>query len=175
MLNYFIQKGAQPQDAGASAHRDWRAFGNHPGGKARGSWTRPIRAKASEVYLVEQAHGGRHRRRTSHHGTQRQTWLWTLAAAPTDIAVISLRRHIVLFFPFRAHGRQPDGRSGDELPEAKIQTCWSANELPSRSKWRLDRRIRWKKPLTMEIKGRKPDRRRAPRPLRWTTVKSVRP
>ena len=35
-------EGAQPQDAGASAHRDRRAFGDHAGGKARGAWTPPI-------------------------------------------------------------------------------------------------------------------------------------
>ncbi len=36
MLNYFIHEGAQPQDDGASAHRDRRAERDYAGGKARG-------------------------------------------------------------------------------------------------------------------------------------------
>ena len=116
MLNYFIQK----------AHN--RKMLVHPRivigvpseitqVEKRAVMDSAYRAKASEVHLVEQAmvaaigagladhrthrqHGGRYRRRHHRHRGH------------------FAQRHRL--FAFGAHGRQPDGRSHHELPEAQI-------------------------------------------------------
>ena len=117
MLNYFIQK----------AHN--RKMLVHPRivigvpseitqVEKRAVMDSAYRAKASEVHLVEQAmvaaigagsahhraqrqHGGRYRRRHHRHRGH------------------FAERHRV--FALGAHGRQPDGRSHHELPEAQVQ------------------------------------------------------
>ncbi len=117
MLNYFIQK----------AHN--RKMLVHPRivigvpseitqVEKRAVEDSAYRAKASEVYLVEQAmvaaigaglpitepvgqHGGGHRRRNDRHRG--------------DFA----ERHCL--FPLGAHGRQPDGRGHYQLSEAQVQ------------------------------------------------------
>ena len=139
MLNYFIQK----------AHN--RKMLVHPRivigvpseitqVEKRAVEDSAYRAKASEVYLVEQAmvaaigagladhragrqHGGGHRRR--HHGHRRH---------------LAVRHRL---FALGAHGRQPDGRGHYQLPEAQVQPADRRADRRSTSRSRSARPTRW--------------------------------
>ena len=117
MLNYFIQK----------AHN--RKMLVHPRivigvpseitqVEKRAVEDSAYRAKASEVYLVEQAMVaaiGAGLPITEPSGNM----VVDIGGGTTDIAVISLSRHRLL--ALGAHGRQPDGRGHYQLSEAQIQ------------------------------------------------------
>jgi hypothetical protein len=74
-------EGAQPQDAGASAHRHRRAFRDYAGGKARGRGL-GLPRQGQRGLSRRAGHGGGHRRRAAHHRALAATWWWTSAAAP---------------------------------------------------------------------------------------------
>ena len=117
MLNYFIQK----------AHN--RKMLVHPRivigvpseitqVEKRAVEDSAYRAKASEVYLVEQAMVaaiGAGLPITEPSGNM----VVDIGGGTTDIAVISLERHRLL--ALCAHGRQPDGRGHYQLSEAQVQ------------------------------------------------------
>jgi len=120
MLNYFIQKAHNPQDAGAPSHRDRRAFGNYTGGKTRRHGLRPIAPRPAKFHLVEQAmvaEIGAGLQLPSPSGNM----VVDIGGGTTDIAVISLSG-IVYSRSVRMAGN-PDGRSHHELSEAQNITC----------------------------------------------------
>jgi rod shape-determining protein MreB len=150
MLNYFIQK----------AHN--RKMLVHPRivigvpseitqVEKRAVMDSAYRAKASEVYLVEQAMVaaiGAGLPITEPSGNM----VVDIGGGTTDIAVISLSG-IVYSRSVRMAGNQMDEAVMNYL-KAESTTCWSANARPEQIKMEIGSRIRWRKPLTMEIKGR---------------------
>ncbi len=116
MLNYFIQK----------AHN--RKMLVHPRivigvpseitqVEKRAVMDSAYRAKASEVHLVEQAMVAAIGAGLAHHRTQRQHGRRHRRRHHRHRGHFSQRHRL---FAFRAHGRQPDGRSHHELSEAQI-------------------------------------------------------
>ena len=115
-VELFHPEGAQPQDAGASAHRDRRAFRDHAGGKARRHGFRLSR-QGQRSASGRTGDGRRHRRRTAHHRTQRQHGRRHRRRHHRHRGHLAERHRLFALGP---HGRQPDGRSHHELPEAEI-------------------------------------------------------
>ena len=110
-------EGAQPQDAGASAHRHRRAFGDHAGGKARGHGL-GLSRQGERSAPGRAGDGGRHRRGPADHRAQRQHDRRHRRRHHRHRGDLAERHRL---FAVRAHGRQPDGRSHHELPEAEVQ------------------------------------------------------
>jgi rod shape-determining protein MreB len=149
MLNYFHPEGAQPQDAGASAHRDRRAFRDYAGGEARGEDS-AYRAKASEVYLVEQAMVaaiGAGLPITEPSGNM----VVDIGGGTTDIAVISLSG-IVYSRSVRMAGNQMDEAITNYLK--RKYNLLIGERTAEHIKIEIGSAFPLDKPLTMEIKGR---------------------
>ena len=100
-------EGAQPQDAGASAHRHRRAFGDHAGGKARGHGL-GLSRQGQRSAPGRAGHGGRDRRGAAHHRAQRQHGGGHRRRHHGHRGDFAQRHRL---FALGAHGRQPDGRS----------------------------------------------------------------
>jgi len=75
-----------------------------------------------------------------------------IGGGTTDIAVISMSG--IGLFAVRACGGQRDGRSGYAISEAQVQPArWRAHRGADQDGDWFQRTL-WKRPLTMEVKGR---------------------
>ena len=150
MLNYFIQQGAQPQDAGASAHRDRRAVARSRQVEKRAVQDSAYRAKASEVYLVEQAMVaaiGAGLPITEPCGNM----VVDIGGGTTDIAVISLSG-IVYSRSVRVAGNEMDDAVMHYMK--RKYNLLIGERTAEQIKMEIGSAYPLDKPLTMEIKGR---------------------
>ena len=131
MLTYFIQK-AHNRRVGAPAHRDRRAVGDYAGRK-RAVKDSAYRAKASEVYLVEEADGRRHRRRHADHRAVGQHDRRHRRRHDRHRRHLAGRHRLQQGGPRRG---QRDGRGDHPVHQEDSTTCSSASARPSRSRWK---------------------------------------